>query len=608
MPNVGTIIVFGLILLALILFLTELIPNDMTAIGVIVSLAVLEPYIGINAREAILGFANPATITIVAMYIISRGVEKTGLVDELGNLIASVTKGNEGGLFAATVGTTGTLAGIVNNTPVVAVFIPMITNLAERINRSPSRFLMPLSFSAMLGGTLTLLGTSTNLLASDFARRTLGESLSMFEFTHLGVVTFIIGSIYLFTVGRWLLPDRVEPRGQHIEEYRVKPSLSQLYVTEDSPLVNAPVTEAFADEEDLEVEFIQFHRNGEAFLVAGSDRFIQPGDLLILKVQPDRKSTLIERFNLKRKRTDGVSDRLLEKTDFSGELTEVVILPESPFVGRALGELDIEENYRTSVLSVRRQDEILTQSIDEVTLEAGDQLLLLSSGTSAELLAESESLVITDRGESEQEPDRSEQPGFDTRSTLSVGILISVIVLAALEVLPIVIAALAGVFAMVTTGCLTSGEAYEAVSWNIIFLLAGVLPLGMAMEQTGGADLIAQGLVASAAVLPLIGVLWLSFLITSLLANIITPVASIVLMLPVVASAAQTLGASTYSFIITTMFASACAFMTPIGYQTNLMVYGPGGYTFMDYVKVGGPLQLLISVVVPIGAVVLWGI
>ncbi|MFB6345677.1 MAG: SLC13 family permease [bacterium] len=231
--DTGMLLVFGLIVLALILIITELIPNDMTALSVIISLVILEPFTGINAREAILGFANPATVTIIAMYIISRGVEKTGLVDKLGDWIASLTKGSEAGLFSATIGTTGGLAGIVNNTPVVAVFIPMITNLADRINLSPSRFLMPLSFSAMLGGTLTLLGTSTNLLASDFARRTLGEPISMFEFTPLGLVTLVVGSLYLFTVGRWLIPDRVKPRTEHIDDYNVERILFQLRVTED---------------------------------------------------------------------------------------------------------------------------------------------------------------------------------------------------------------------------------------------------------------------------------------------------------------------------------------------------------------------------------------
>ncbi|MFB6345678.1 MAG: SLC13 family permease [bacterium] len=303
-----------------------------------------------------------------------------------------------------------------------------------------------------------------------------------------------------------------------------------------------------------------------------------------------------------------MSDDLLEKTDYSGELTEMLVLPESPFVGRRLDELMIEEQYRASVLSIRRQDEVLSSNIDEEILEPGDQLLLLTNEASAELLAETEDLIITDGITDDEQTEPETSQSLDPKAFVSLSILTSVVLLAGLEVLPIVIAVLAGVVAMVVSGCLTSGEAYDAVSWNIIFLLAGVIPLGGAMQQTGGADLIAAGLVASASVLPLLGVLWLTFAVTSLLANIITPVASVVLMLPVAGSAAQTLGASVYSFIITTMFAAACAFMTPIGYQTNLMVYGPGGYTFLDYVKIGGPLQLLLSVVVPIGTVILWGI
>ena len=204
----GALVVFALIAVALTLFVTEWLPPDITAIGVLVSLAVLEPYTGVPAREAIAGFASPAVVTIVAMYILSAGVEAAGLVDGLGGRLADLTGGDEGRLLAAIVGTTGVSAGFVNNTPVVAVFIPLVTGLSDRYGLSPSKLLLPLSFAAMLGGTLTLVGTSTNLLASDISRDLLGRPFSMFTLTPVGIVVLLVGATYLLTVGRAPAPAR----------------------------------------------------------------------------------------------------------------------------------------------------------------------------------------------------------------------------------------------------------------------------------------------------------------------------------------------------------------------------------------------------------------
>ena len=258
MPAVtmGMALVFALIGIALVLFVTEAIPSDVTAIGVLVSLALLEPWTGVRATEAIQGFASAATITILAMYILSEGVQQTGIVERLGVALARVTRGDERRLLTATVGTTGVAAGIINNTPVVAVFIPMITGLADRAGLSPSKLLLPLSYAAMMGGTLTLIGTSTNLLASDLSRDLLDHPIGMFEFTPLGVLVLVVGTAYLLTVGRWLTPARIPSDQDLTDGFDLDRYLSRVHVGTEAAVVGeslADVEAGFEADEDADL-------------------------------------------------------------------------------------------------------------------------------------------------------------------------------------------------------------------------------------------------------------------------------------------------------------------------------------------------------------------
>jgi len=262
------------------------------------------------------------------------------------------------------------------------------------------------------------------------------------------------------------------------------------------------------------------------------------------------------------------------------------------------------------VLAIRSGGDLVRTNVENTTLQAGDLLLARMPTESIEYFNESGDLYVADERAYDRllEADPAEVAPLSPKTPFAVAIMAAVVAVAALDVAPIVIAAFGGVFAMVVTGCLRPADAYDAVSWNVIFLLAGVIPLGLAMEATGGAAVIAEGLVAADAVLPLLGVLLLTSVLTGLLANVITPVATIVLMIPVAVDAAVQLGANQFAFLLVVMFASATSFMTPIGYQTNLMVYGPGGYRFGDFLKVGAPLQLLLAVVTTVGVAVMWGL
>ncbi|WEL18121.1 Di- and tricarboxylate transporter [Halorhabdus sp. SVX81] len=604
-------LVFGLIGIALVLFVSEVIPNDVTAIGVIVALAALGPTIGVTPRDAIAGFANPATITIVAMYMLSAGIQNTGLVQRLGVSLAGFVRGDEGRALLATVGTTGPIAGFVNNTPVVAVFIPMITDLAEGSDVSPSKLLLPLSYAAILGGTLTLVGTSTNILASDFARELIdGRSgIGMFEFTPLGVVILVVGLVYLLTIGRRLTPARIPVDADLVSAFDLEDHLAQLRVPEGSSLVGERAADVDA-REDVPVDVLQVRRNGEAYAVPDTDQRLAAGDILVVNGPSQATTRFRDAFDLRRLVREDVTDGTFDESPTENTLASAVVPEDSAYVGETLAEARLEEFHRTTVLAVRRGGSLIRQDLDDVTVEPGDLLLVRLSPTAIEYFGESGDLIVTEESASERidavEPETAAP--LSAKTPLAVAIMAGVIGAAALNLLPIVIAALGGVFAMIVTGCLSPSDAYDAVSWNIVFLLAGVIPLGFAMAETGGAEVLADALVATEAFLPLILVMLLFYVFTGLLANVITPVATIVLMIPVAVNAAGQMGADPFAFLLAVMFASATSFMTPVGYQTNLMVYGPGGYRFSDFLKVGGPLQLLLAVVTTVGIAAMWGL
>jgi hypothetical protein len=294
----GMALVFALVAAALLLFVTERIPSDTTALAVVVALVVFEPWTRVSATEAISGFASPATLTIVAMYMLSEGVKRTGLA-----------------------------AGVVNNTPIVAVFIPMITDLAGRHGLSPSKLLLPLSYAAMLGGTLTLVGTATNILASDLSRQLLGHPLSMFEFTKLGVLVFLAGAAYLLTVGWWLTPARIDPDADLTRSFALENHLVRLVVRESSPLVGLTVDEAVAElgDDAADLDVLQIERDGESYLATSTDRQLEAGDLLTVRTTLQVANRVATDYGLRHRHRDEVTEDDLSETPHEGTPAEVVM-------------------------------------------------------------------------------------------------------------------------------------------------------------------------------------------------------------------------------------------------------------------------------------------
>ncbi|WP_394350866.1 SLC13 family permease [Salinirussus salinus] len=625
MPAVtaGTVVVFVLILAALVLFATEPVPVDVTALTLLVALVLVDPVtqgmadagllaepvyvlrspgedVAAATARGLSGFASSATITVLAMFILSGGVQRTGVVQRLGERVAGLTGDSEGRQVAATIGIVSPLSGFINNTAAVAVLLPMVSDLAHKTRNSPSKLLLPLSYASMFGGMLTLIGTSTNILASELYAEFSGRPFSMFEFTQLGVVVTVVGAAYLLTVGRWLTPTRIEPEADLTSEFGLEEYLTEVVVREDSVLVGKTVSEGLSAVE-FDVDVLQLVRDGRAFAEPLEPKTIRAGDVLAVRVDRDTLVDLLDAEGLDVLADVEVTDEELEAPDEASNLVEVVVAPGSRLVGESLAGMAFRQQYDATVLALRRGGELIRERMDDLTLRVGDTLLVQGASESLTRLEDNPDFIVA------QEIERPDVRS--SKTPVAVGLVAAVVGLAALTPIPIVAAALAGALGMVLTGCLRPTEVYDTVQWDVIFLLAGVIPLGLALETTGGAALIADGVVAASATLPAVAVLGLLYVITAVLTNIVSNNASVVLMVPVAIEVAGKLpGDAALAFVLAVTFAASTAFMTPVGYQTNLFVYGPGGYRFTDYVRVGGPLQAIFTVVTTLGIAFFWGV
>ncbi|MFC5277505.1 SLC13 family permease [Halorubrum rubrum] len=643
--SIDVLVVLALIATVFVLFVTQPVPIDATAVGLVVALVLLGEWTGVSPEQGVSGFSNPATLTVLAMFVLSEGVRRTGVIQILTRKLIAFAGDDEFRQLLATVTLSGPPGGVVSNVSVVAVLIPAIMNLARQTKTSPSKLLIPLSFASMLGGMLTVVGTITNLLASEVWVQVGGPDarpFSLLEFTHLGAVVLLVGIVYLLTVGRYLTPVRIEPAESPTDAFGMTDYLTDVVVMEDSPLVGSRVEELSG--QDLDLDVFQIVRGDRTLAHGlGSER-IRAGDVLSVRADQETLQEVIEHDHLRllpevmeaaaeddaslppgfSPRRHGweppdaeASDSLAESeassedTEEDGdetdeeppdeeiELTEVVLLP-GPWSSRRSGVADFERDYDVTVLAIRRGDEVIRQRLREVRLRAGDVILVQASDQVLDRIARDTNVAIAGE-DGWEEFDRSKIP-------IALGILAGALGLAALDVLTLMVSALTGVAAMFFTGILTPEEAYDAIDWQVIFMVAGVIPLGIAVEASGTADVIADVIVSVGVLLPVIAVLGLFYLGTALITEMVSNSASVVLMLPVGVEVAGQLGANPFAFAMAVTFAASTPLLTPVGYQTNLMVYGPGGYKFTDFARVGAPLQLILTIVTTVGITVFWGL
>lgn len=535
----------------------------------------------LSTKEVLAVFSNEAPITVAAMFVLSAALERTGMVEKAGAVFARyAARSALSGMLAITLGSAA-VSAFMNNTPVVVILTPVVIALANSMGMAPSKFLIPLSYATVLGGTCTLIGTSTNIVASGSAQQLGLAPFGLFEISPVGVPLTLIGVAYLCTFGLRLLPDR-ETFSGILTGVKQRQFLTEVLIPLGSPLVGKSVDESGVARK-LSARVIDVIRD-RVSLAGELDRVVlRAGDRLVLRTNVGDVIGLRDQSDVVFGTT---GQHALEPIATQNTaVMEGIVGPHSRFVGYRLADLNLRRQYSIYILAVHRQGENLGGNFDQVRLAFGDTILLEGPADGLKRLFEQGALV------SLAQP--AEQRMRRERGWLAVGALVAVIVLASFEVMPISGLALIAAVAVVLGGCLDPDEAYGSIRWPLLMLIFGSLALGRAMESSGAAQLVVDGVMRLIEGWSPLVVLSIVYLMTMILTEFLSNNATAILLTPIGIGLAQGLGIDPRPFVVAVMLASSNAFATPIGYQTNTFVYNAGGYKFGDFVRVGLPLNII---------------
>ena len=580
---------------AIVLFVGGWLAPEIVAVsaaGLLIATGVLEP------SQALAGFGSPALITLLGMFVLSQGLLHSGALDRLRELLSSPRIRSQQQLVALLGGVVAPLSAVIPNTPIVAILLPVIEGWCRRRGISPSRVLIPLSVATISGGTLTLVGTSTNLLASDVSAGLGYGGFQLFSFTAIGIPVWIIGTVYLLLASRWL-PDRGLNASGTLTELTRQGYLTEVVVPRRSPL-SGTTLHASRLQRRFDVDVLSVHRGGQKLQPPLAELRLQSGDRLLLRCNRD------ELLRLQQDQMLALAGTLLTADDAPAvgaaaaiptpmptpiRLTEVLLPTGSMLAGSTLRDLRFRQRFNATVLAVKRANTTLHERLGRLPLKAGDLLLIQAPLDAIRGLQENSELVVLDDLESDLPT--------TNRKWLAVLTMALVLLLSGLNLIPLVAAVLLGVGVLVAGGCLDASAALRAIRWDLFLMLGGLFSFSAALRQSGLAELAATGLLAQLQGWPVYGALVAVYALTIVSTELLSNGAAVVLLLPVVASLAEGLGQPPLVFIYAVVFAASQSFLSPIGYQTNLMVFSPGNYRFLDFLRFGWPLTLIYVLVVP---------
>ena len=574
------IIVLAVLAGALALWISEWLPLDLVALCipiVLVLTGVLEP------NDAMAGFASTALLTVAAILVVSAGLTRTGVITYVGNRIIHYSRGDEKRLLALVMVTMAVFSSFINNTAVVAMFLPIMLGVARKFRISPSKLLIPLSFASILGGTTTLIGTSTNILVHSLMEENGMAGMGMFEIAPMGLVYASVGLVYLFFIGRRLLPERGTVTSYLPGRRGPGQYMTEVQVPADSDLIGHRVEQALQSAHP-EVRLLQILR-GEMILWPPLDLVvIEAGDIFLLKGDVNQLLALYRREGLEL--LPGLKAEAIRYAVKDMALAEVVITPNSDLIDRTLRDVKFRQHYGASVMALQRHGEHLRDELPGIRLRVGDVLLVMADREDmARLMTYEEFLLL--EGVQEVVVNRDKAP-------IAIALVAGLVATVSLTSVPVMVVALVVAVLMVITRCLTMRQAYAALDLSVLVLIGGAIALGAAMEQTGTAAYLANAVVDAVGGYGPRVVLSAVYLLTVIFTEMMSNTAAAVLMVPIALGVAQGIGVDPRPFAIAVAFAGSAAFSTPIGYQTNTMVYGPGGYRFLDYTRVGLPLNLIL--------------
>ena len=592
------VFVLSLLFFGFLLFVTEVFSIDVTAMILLTVLFILGY---LTPEEAVSGFSNPAVITIAFLFIISRALQKTRILEYLIIRIRrladrSILLGRAVYLF-----TIGIASAVVNNTAIVAIFMPVTIRLAQKYKLSPSKMLIPLSYAAILGGTLTLVGTSTNLLVNSIYVAEPGvEPLGMFEFMKYGVILMTVGLLYVLLIAPMLLPSRTTTSSL-TKSYHLGGYLTEMKVTSDSPL-NGKTCLDRSINKNYDVMVLDILRDGK--MITNSIRLtrLRTGDILFVRGTLENFLRMKEVEKVALLTDEKLTQQELEQED--NVLVECLLTDKSELVGQSLMSGNFRRRFGSFILAIRREGMILRKKIAHVVLNAYDTLLVYGPENKVNDLSKSGEFIVLG------------EVGAELRKQrfwwMTIVVILGTIGLAALGIMPIVKSAMLGVVTLFALRIISPQEGYQSINWQVIVLISALIPVGIVIQKTGTAEWIGGFISTIARSAPVEWqpkvLLALIYLLTIILTEISSNAATAIIMTPVALAVTQQMGFEPRAFIFAVAFAASASFITPVGYQTNLMVYGPGGYKFSDYIRVGFPLALVFWVMAIYILPILWPI
>ncbi len=582
----GGAITLAVLVGSVVLFITGWLAPEVTgllAAGLLIATGVLKP------SEAVEGFGSTALVTLMGLFALSAGLFRSGALDRLRGVIGSDAVRSPKRMIALMAAVVGPVSAFVPNTPIVASLLPVVESWCHRRGISPSKVLLPLSFATVLGGTLTLIGSSVNLLASEVSAKLGYGAFGLFSFTGIGIGVWLVGSLVMVLLADRSLPDRGRDDDDLTRSLSSSGYLTEVRIPERSELVGQSLHGSRLQRR-YDVDVLELHRGNERFLPPLADRTLMLGDRLVLRCGREDLLRLQQEHTVELAPTDAASGNGADASN-SQRTVEVLLPSGSTLAGDCLRDLRFRQRYNVTVLALRRGHAVLRERLGRVELREGDVLLLQAPKDAIRGLQTSNDLVVLEQLE-------NDLPTV-SRKRVAMAIGLAVILLPTLELMPLVGSVLLGTVAMVATGCLRSGELQRAIRLDVILLLGSLGCFSVALEKTGLAEGAARQLLVGLKDWPVYAALLVVFLFTTLLTEVMSNAATVAMVIPIAGQLATGLDQPPMAFIYAVLFGASQSFLSPVGYQTNLMVFGPGRYQFLDVARYGLPLTLVMTLTVP---------